>query len=39
MRPEARAELANWSTYGVPLVANMSWNIYRPIATHWPFVS
>ena len=36
--PAARAELARWEEYGLPLVDNMSWNVYRPIAKHWPFV-
>jgi hypothetical protein len=35
MRPEARDELARWMSYGMPLVDNMSWNVYRPIAKHW----
>jgi antibiotic biosynthesis monooxygenase (ABM) superfamily enzyme len=35
MRPEAKAELQRWLDYGVPLVDNMSWNVYRPIAKHW----
>lgn len=35
MHPEAKAELARWMDYGVPLVDNMSWNVYRPIAKHW----
>jgi len=35
MRPEAKAELQRWMEYGVPLVDNMSWNVYRPIAKHW----
>ncbi len=38
MRPEAKAEFENWTAYGAPLVANMSWNVYRPLAKHWPFV-
>jgi antibiotic biosynthesis monooxygenase (ABM) superfamily enzyme len=36
MRSEAKAEFKNWTTYGAPLVADMSWNIYRPIAKHCP---
>ena len=36
MRVEAQDELANWMSYGAPLAANMSWNVYRPIAKHWP---
>ncbi len=35
MRPEARDELANWTTHGAPLATNMSWNVYRPLARHW----
>lgn len=35
MRAEARTEFGNWTSYGAPLVANMSWNIYRPLAKHW----
>lgn len=38
MSVEARAELARWQDYGVALVDNLSWNVYRPIATHWPFL-
>lgn len=37
MSAPARAELARWQEFGAPLVDNMSWNIYRPIAKHWPF--
>lgn len=37
MCPEAKAELAEWNAYGVKLAANMSWNVFRPIATHWAF--
>jgi hypothetical protein len=36
MSPEARAELENWKTHGVPVVDRFSWNIYRPLARHWP---
>lgn len=36
MHPDAQAELANWTAYGAPLADKMSWNVYRPIATHWP---
>lgn len=36
MRPEAKAEFDNWTAYGAPLATNMSWNIYRPLARHWP---
>lgn len=35
MHPDAKDELARWMAYGVPLVDNMSWNVYRPIAKHW----
>jgi len=35
MCPEAKDELGRWTEYGAPLVENMSWNIYRPIAKHW----
>jgi len=35
MCPEARAEFENWKTHGMPLVAGMSWNVYRPLARHW----
>jgi antibiotic biosynthesis monooxygenase (ABM) superfamily enzyme len=35
MRPEAKDELERWMSYGMPLVENMSWNVYRPIAKHW----
>lgn len=37
MRQEAKAELARWNDYGARFVANMSWNVFRPIATHWAF--
>ncbi len=36
MRPEAQDEFANWTNYGATLATNMSWNVYRPIAKHWP---
>ena len=36
MRAEAREEFANWTAYGAGLASNMSWNVYRPIAKHWP---
>ena len=36
MRPEATAEFARWTSYAGPMVENMSWNIYRPLARHWP---
>ena len=39
MRPEAKDELARWTEFGMPLVDNMSWNVYRPIAKHWRFTS
>ena len=39
MRPEAQDELANWTAYGAPLAANMAWNVYRPIAAHWPLAA
>ena len=35
MRPEAKDELERWMSYGAPLVDDMSWNVYRPIAKHW----
>ena len=35
MHPEAKDELARWMDYGAPLVDDMSWNVYRPIAKHW----
>ncbi|MDP6707788.1 MAG: hypothetical protein QF893_15700 [Alphaproteobacteria bacterium] len=35
MCPEAKDELGRWMDYGAPLVDNMSWNVYRPIAKHW----
>jgi hypothetical protein len=37
MHPAARAELAEWHAYGLPLAANTSWNVYRPIASHQAF--
>lgn len=36
MRAEAAAEFEVYSSYAAPLVANMSWNLYRPVAKHWP---
>lgn len=36
MRPEAAAEFTRWTSYAAPMVDNMSWNIYQPIARHWP---
>ncbi len=35
MRPEAAAEFQAYRSYAAPLSANMSWNIYRPLAKHW----
>lgn len=37
MIPEAKAELARWTDYGLPLAANIAWNVYRPIAHHLSF--
>lgn len=37
MRPEAKAELAEWNAYGVKLADNMLWNVFKPIATHQGF--
>lgn len=37
MIPEARAELAEWEGYGLPLARNTGWNVYRPIARHVAF--
>lgn len=37
MCAEAKAELAEWNAYGVKLAANMSWNVFKPIASHWGF--
>ena len=39
MGPEAAAELAQWQAYGLPMAGEMSWNVYRPIATHYAFMS
>lgn len=37
MNPEARAEFANFQAIGRPLLAGeIGWNIYRPLAKHWP---
>lgn len=36
MRPEAAAEFSRWTSYAGPMVDNMSWNIYQPVARHWP---
>ena len=38
MSPEAKAELERWQRHGAPIADNMSWNVYRPIATHHPFM-
>ncbi len=35
MCQEAQDELGRWMEFGAPLVDNMSWNVYRPIAKHW----
>lgn len=37
MIPQAKAELAQWEAYGLPLVANKSWNVYKPVARHQSF--
>ena len=37
MRPEAKAELAEWDAYGVKLADNMACNVFKPIASHWGF--
>lgn len=37
MIPEARAELAAWQAYGLPLAKNTSWNVYKPVAHHLSF--
>lgn len=36
MRPEAAAEFEQYKTHTAPWVDPMSWNIYRPLAKHWP---
>ena len=37
MSPEARAEFQNWVAIGAPMVrGEIGWNIYRPLAKHWP---
>lgn len=37
MSPEARAEFQNYMTLGAPLLHGaIGWNIYRPLAKHWP---
>jgi len=37
MIPEAKAELSKWNDYGLPLAANVAWNVYEPIASHKSF--
>lgn len=37
MIPEARAELAEWRAYGLPLAKNTAWNVYKPISSHKSF--
>lgn len=37
MRQEAKAELAEWHSYGLPLAKNTAWNVYRPISSHRAF--
>jgi len=37
MRPEAKAELAEWHAYGLPLATNTDWNVYKPIANYRSF--
>ncbi len=37
MIPEARAELAEWHAYGLPLAKNTAWNVYKPVARHLSF--
>ncbi len=37
MLPEAKAELAEWHAYGLPLAKNTAWNVYKPIARHWAY--
>jgi hypothetical protein len=37
MSPGAQAEFENFRTIGVPMLAGaIRWNIYRPLAKHWP---
>ncbi len=36
MRPEAVAEFEQYRDFAAPLSGNLSWNIYRPLAKHWP---
>ena len=37
MSPEARAEFQNFQTLGMPLLQGaIGWNIYTPLAKHWP---
>jgi hypothetical protein len=38
MAPQAKAELAKWHAYGLPLAQNTSWNVYKPIARHTSFL-
>ncbi|MGZ0190148.1 MAG: hypothetical protein ACKVH0_19470 [Alphaproteobacteria bacterium] len=37
MLPAAKAELAQWQAYGLPLAKNMAWNVFKPIASHTSF--
>ena len=37
MLPAAKAELAQWQAYGLPLAKNMAWNVFKPIASHKAF--
>ena len=39
MSEEAKAELGRFQAHGAALVDNMSWNVYRPIATHYSFTN
>jgi hypothetical protein len=37
MSQEARDEFARFQSVGLPMVSgDLSWNIYRPLAKHWP---
>lgn len=37
MSSAAKAELANWQSIGMPMTSGpIGWNVYRPIAKHWP---
>lgn len=39
MSQEARDEFARFRSVGLPMVSGeLSWNIYRPLARHWPLV-